>query len=64
MGGLALSAAQFVDGLTAIQDASSARRQAVFYEARYEQARSRLPTTPTETRNMKRVVEAVGILDG
>ena len=63
MGGLALSAAQFVDGLSAIQDAGSASRQAVFYEARYEQARARLPTTPTESRNMKRVVEAVGVLN-
>lgn len=63
MGGLAVSAANFVDGLSAIQDGSSAMRQAEFYQARYERARTRLPETPTEPRNLKRVVEAVGILD-
>lgn len=62
MGGLALGAASFVDGLTAIQDTTSAKREAAFYRARYERARSRLPTTPTDSRNMKRVVEAVDVL--
>jgi len=63
MGGLAVSAANFVDGLSAIQDGSSAMRQAEFYRARYERARTRLPDTPTEPRNLKRVVEAIGVLD-
>ena len=63
MGGLALSAVNFVDGLSAIQDTTSASRQAAFYQARYEQARSRLPATPTDSRNMKRVVEAVDVLE-
>lgn len=59
MGSLAWSAAKFVDGLTAIQDVAGARRQAAFYQTRYERARARLPGTPTDSRNMKRVVEAV-----
>lgn len=62
MGGLALGAASFVDGLTSIEGAASANRQTAFYRSRYERARSRLPTTPTESRNMKRVVEAVDVL--
>jgi hypothetical protein len=64
IGSLAWSAAKFVDGLSAIQDVASARKQAAFYETRYEEARARLPATPTDSRNMKRVVEAVGELDG
>ena len=59
MGGLSWSAATFVDGLGAIQDLASARDQASFYRARYESARVRLPGTPTDPRNMQRVVEAV-----
>ena len=59
MSSLAWSAATFVDGLSAIQDMDGARKQASFYESRYERARSRLPATPTDPRNMKRVVEAV-----
>ena len=62
MGGLAWSAATFVDGLGAIQDLAGAREQASFYRNRYENARQRLPGTPTEPRNMKRVVEAVDAL--
>jgi len=59
MGSLAWSAATFVDGLSAIQDTDGARKQASFYQNRYERARARLPETPTDPRNMKRVVEAV-----
>ncbi len=62
MGGLAWSAATFVDGLGAIEDMNSARKQAAFYRSRYESARARLPATPTESRNMKRVVETVDML--
>ena len=40
MGGLALGAASFVDGLTSIQDTASASREASFYSSRYERARS------------------------
>ena len=56
--GLGLSAANFVDGLTAIQDTQGMKRQAGFYQIRYERARARLPKTPTDTRVMQRVVEA------
>lgn len=62
MGGLAWSAAKFVDGLASIQDAGSVSSQAAFYTERYENARSRLPRTPTDSRNMKRVVESVEVL--
>lgn len=62
MGGLAWSAATFVDGLTSIQDARSVSSQAAFYRERYDSARARLPSTPTESRNMKRVVESVDVL--
>jgi hypothetical protein len=62
MGGLAWSAATFVDGLGAIQDLAGAREQATFYRTRYENARARLPGTPTDPRNMQRVVEAVDAL--
>jgi len=63
MGSLAWSAATFVDGVSAIQDADGARKQATFYQSRYERARARLPATPTDPRNMKRVVEAVEKLE-
>ncbi len=56
--GLGLSAANFVDGLTAIQDTQGMKRQASFYKIRYDRARARLPKTPTDTRVMQRVVEA------
>ncbi len=56
--GLGWSAANFVDGLTAIQDTQSVRRQAGFYKARYDRARARLPQTPANTQVMKNVVEA------
>lgn len=62
MGGLAWSAAKFVDGLTSIEDARSVSSQAAFYRTRYDNARARLPNTPTESRNMKRVVDSVGVL--
>jgi len=56
--GLGWSAANFVDGLTAIQDTQSVRRQAGFYQVRYDRARARLPETPADTRIMQNVVEA------
>jgi hypothetical protein len=62
MGGLAWSAAKFVDGLTSIQDARSVSAQAQFYRVRYDNARARLPSTPTESRNMKRAVDSVDVL--
>ncbi|MFT5175630.1 MAG: hypothetical protein ACI8W7_003822 [Gammaproteobacteria bacterium] len=62
MGGLAWSASKFVDGLASIEDARSVSGQAQFYKERYEAARARLPRTPTESRNMKRVVDSVEVL--
>ena len=57
--GLGLSAANFVDGLTAIQDTQGMKRQASFYQVRYDRAPPLgLPKTPTDTRVMQRVVEA------
>jgi hypothetical protein len=63
MGGLAWSAATFVDGVNAVRDIEGTRRQADFYQRRYDQARARLPGTPTGSRNMKRVVDAVETLN-
>jgi hypothetical protein len=63
MGGLAWSASTFVDGVSAVREVEGTRRQADFYQRRYEQARARLPRTPTDSRNLKRVVEAAEQLD-
>jgi len=56
--GLGWSAANVVDGLSAMQDTKSLREQAKFYQTRYDRARSRLPQTPAGTRVMQHVVEA------
>ncbi|MCB1743616.1 MAG: hypothetical protein KDK91_24790, partial [Gammaproteobacteria bacterium] len=48
-----------VNGINAREDGRTEDRQARFYEERYERARSGLPETPADSRDMQRVVEAV-----
>jgi hypothetical protein len=54
----------FIEGILAAGEAEAAQRQAEFYEERYRLARTRLPETPVESRQIKLAVEIVDSLSG
>ena len=51
------SAYNFVEGLNAVGDATTTKRQAAFYANRYDRARSRLPQAPAESNDLRLAVE-------
>jgi len=61
--GLIYSGLNFMSGLTYKQDSESSKNKAVFYQARYDLARERLPKTPVEPAQIKVAVDAVTTLE-
>lgn len=59
LGGVTFSALGFVEGVGFKQQALDAEAKAAFYQERYELARSKLPATPVEPRQIKTAVDAV-----
>lgn len=54
---MSLGGLKFVEGAIAAKETESVRRQAAFYDQRYRVARTRLPQTPVDSRQIKVAVE-------
>ncbi len=61
---VSVSGLKFVEGVIATQEATSAKRQAAFYNDRYRVARERLPKTPVESQQIKVAVDIAEQLKG
>jgi hypothetical protein len=59
---LAWSGVKAVEGIIAARESLAVQSQTAFYDERYRLARERLPSTPAESRDLKRIVEVAGAL--
>ncbi|MCP4041401.1 MAG: hypothetical protein GY731_05495 [Gammaproteobacteria bacterium] len=63
LGGLTWGGSEIVDGLLLIERSDATLKQTAYYQRRYDHSRKRLPDTPAEPRNLKKVFDAAVTLE-